>query len=330
MSDLIKTQHYTTNAAYICQGLIEDIPKDVNLIEPFVGKGDLLSLFPFSSWKTYDIDNSVKADYHQDTLKNPPDYSNKWVITNPPFLAKNKAQDKTLFNQYNENDLYKIALKTFIGCAGGLLIIPLNFFTDEDSAAIRSEFLSKYEIKHINIFTEPVFISTSYSVCAFSFYRKDNIIQELKATILPENSSASFIIDKTYNYRLAGHIFSLIDKEKPVFGRLTANNNLPFILNLNLQALDTRTESIHIIYTTDHYIGKQTDRMLLTFTSQYHFTEEQQRRMADDFNEYLKTIRKQYYNLILTNYRDWNRKRIGFTFAYKLLTHICRDLGYIT
>ena len=31
----------------------------------------------------------------------PPNYHEKWVITNPPYLAKNKAKDKTLFNQYS-------------------------------------------------------------------------------------------------------------------------------------------------------------------------------------------------------------------------------------
>ena len=122
MSDLEKTIHYTTQAEKICGNLKKYIPEDAFLIEPFVGDGDLLSIFPKNSWEVYDIVPTGKENVIiQDTLLNKPDYRNKWVITNPPFLAKNHATDKSYFTQYD--DLYKL-ISFSISIAVILLTLP--------------------------------------------------------------------------------------------------------------------------------------------------------------------------------------------------------------
>lgn len=46
MGDLQKTIHYTTESETICGNLTKYIPGNVKLIEPFVGGGDLINLFP--------------------------------------------------------------------------------------------------------------------------------------------------------------------------------------------------------------------------------------------------------------------------------------------
>ena len=46
MGDLQKTIHYTTESETICGNLIQYIPQGVQLVEPFVGGEDLVSLFP--------------------------------------------------------------------------------------------------------------------------------------------------------------------------------------------------------------------------------------------------------------------------------------------
>ena len=37
-------------------------------------------------------------------------------------------------------------------------------------------------------------------------------------------------------------------------------------------------------------------------------------------------IRNEYKDISMTNYRDYNRKRIGFDFAYKLATHVAKSI----
>lgn len=56
MNDLEKTIHYTTKAQEICSNLTKYIPYEARLIEPFVGNGDLLPLFPGQNWECYDIE----------------------------------------------------------------------------------------------------------------------------------------------------------------------------------------------------------------------------------------------------------------------------------
>lgn len=92
MNDLNRTQHYTTNASYITNSLLDFILSNAALVEPFCGAGDLVALFPNHEWEKYDIEPKTPDTIPCDTLLSPQNYRGKWVITNPPFLAKNKAK----------------------------------------------------------------------------------------------------------------------------------------------------------------------------------------------------------------------------------------------
>lgn len=329
MSDLKKTQHYTNDALYILQGLLEYIPKTAILVEPFVGKGDLLKCFPNNTWDVlYDIEENIAVPEitKRDTLRFPPDYKNKWVITNPPYLAKNKAKDKELFMKYKYDDLYKIALSTFIGSEGGIVIVPLNFLTDEYSEKIRKEFLSQYKIDKVNIFKTPVFSSTTYSVCAFAFHKEPNIEQQFECCIPEEKQTFAMRLQGTFGYRYGGEYLERINNIKPIFTRLLADKEPEgFITNLKLYGLDTRSEPIHINFEPQYYYGKSTDRIYATFVCSQKLNEQTQNEIATRFNNRIKAVREEYHNLLFTNYRDYNRKRISFDFAYKLLTQIVKE-----
>ena len=326
MADIDKTRHYTTKAEEICSNLIFYIPEQASLIEPFVGDGDLLPLFPNHSWELYDYDNKGN-NIVQDTLKNPPNYQNKWVITNPPYLAKNKASDKSIFTQYNTDDLYKAALLSIMDCEGGILIIPTNFLTDERTGPIRTQFLNQFEILEINIFTQPVFISTTYSVCSFAFKRKNHkLAQTFPVNIFPENQQVNITIYPEYDYRIAGEFYFNLVNTKNIFSRLIGTTSNKYITNIKLYAIDTRNERIRLEYEPNHYVGKSSDRTYATLTCDYQLTEEQEKNLILEFNKQLENFRKQYYDLSMTNYRDYNRKRIGFNFEYQLLSKIYFEL----
>lgn len=327
MLDLEKTKHYTTKAEEICSNLVKYIPLNVRLIEPFVGDGDLLPLFPEHDWEKYDIEEK-KDNIIQDTLINPPDYNNKWVITNPPYLAKNKAKDKTIFSKYNTDDLYKASLLSILNCEGGILIIPTNFFTDERTSDIRNKFLNSFLIKEVNIFTEPVFETTTYSVCSFAFIKKENKKekQSFNVNIMPANKTVSISIDPEYNYRIAGEFYHSLESINSKFSRLIGSTSNDYITNIKLYAIDTRADRIRIEYCETPFEGKNSDRTYATFTSKIKLTQEQEKQLIIEFNKQLEEFRNKYYDLSLTNYRDYNRKRIGFTFAYQLLTKIYDEL----
>lgn len=322
-TDIQKTQHYTTNYEKICHGLLEDF-QSTFLVEPFVGGGDLLNLFPNANWEVYDIDENLECE-HRDTLLNPPNYIGKYVITNPPFLAKNHATDKTLFYRYGYDDLYKIFLKTIIGCDGGLVIVPGNFFCDEGSISIRKEFLSKYRVKRVNFFTYPVFETTSYSVCAFDFFREDNCTQNIPFYINGTDIPIYIELDDEYNYQVAGKILTAIAAEKPIFSRLINGKEPKNPTNIYLYAADTKDKRIRLEYKEEPYYGKNTDRMFATLDCEKQLTEQEQKQLIQKTNEWLTNFREKYANLPFTNYRDNNRKRVGFDFIYRLCSLLMKE-----
>ena len=241
-------------------------------------------------------------------------------------MARNKATDKTLFNKYRLDDLYKISMKTILEAEGGILIIPTNFFTDEKSIEIRQQFLSVFQILQLNIFTKPVFETTTYSVCSFAFKRNKNNKQQINVNIEPEGITTTIELNSEYNYRLAGEFYSSLESVPIKFGRLmeTENPN-EYTTHIKLYAIDTRTDPIRVEYDEIPFHGKNTDRTYATLTCKYPLTKEQEIILIEEFNSRLKTFRDKYYNLSMTNYRDYNRKRIGFTFAYQLMSLIYEE-----
>lgn len=318
--DIDKTVHYTTQSEKVCGNLIRYIPDNINLIEPFVGQGDLLKLFPNYNWETYDI----QAENPRDTLLNPPDYYNKWVITNPPFLAKNKAKDKQIYDKYQVDDLYKAALLSILDCSGGIIITPANFFLDERTGEIRSKFLNQFQILALNIFSEPVFESTTYSICSFAFKRKENKAEPQNIIV---NQNINITLSPEYDYRIAGEYYADLNSYKNIFGRLTETSK-DFPTNMKLYALDTREQRIRLEYDENHFIGKNTDRSYATLTCKYQMTKEQEKELIKAFNNEIENFRNKYSDLPLTNYRDYGRKRIGFTLAYKILTKLYYEVVY--
>ena len=328
MGDLQKTIHYTTENETICGNLIKYIPKNIKLIEPFVGGEDLVQLFPNHTWETYDIDKNTNAQNYQDTLLFPPNYEGKWVITNPPFLAKNKATNKNIFDKYGVDDLYKAFLLSILDCEGGIVIIPTNFLSDERSANIRKKFFNRFEILELNIFTIPVFKTTTYSVCSFAFQRaKLESKRDFICNVKPAEKQYNISLYENYDYRLGGDILNKIENHKNYFGRLTSTtSSSKFITNIKLYGLDTRDSRIHVAFE-EPFIGKNTDRIYATFVCDMQISEEMQKQMIELFNIKFEQFRQDTFDLALTNYRDYNRKRVGFDFAYRFLSMIYDELN---
>lgn len=329
MQDIAKTQHYTTNYDIICGNLIQYIPQDAILVEPFVGQGDLLNLFPEHQWELYDLEPKIDGCTTQDTLLNIPDYNNKYVITNPPYLAKNKAQDRSIYEQYELDDLYKIALKTMLAASGGILIIPTNFFCDNYSQKIREEFLDTFDILAVNVFTEPIFDDTTYSVCAFAFKRKVRVnnVQSFNITKYPSLETYTIIIEKEFGYRIGGQVFHFLSGIKPSFTRLLKDKEpTGYITKINLYTIDTRTEPLHLTFGEPSFYGKSTDRTYATLVSNIELSEEIQQALVEKCNDFLTTYRLENGNLVFTNYRDYDRKRVEFDFVYRLLTYLLENI----
>ena len=60
---------------------------------------------PGAIWKITKNHENVLDEYEAVNL-NPPSYQDKYVVTNPPYLARNKSDNKQIYDLYQQNDLY--------------------------------------------------------------------------------------------------------------------------------------------------------------------------------------------------------------------------------
>lgn len=319
-------QFYTTNYSLILQNL--QIPEDISLIiEPFCGQGHLLQHIPMDHQAEivcYDIDPKTENTIRRDVLLNPPDMTNGWIITNPPFLARNKNSQKEIYDKYDTNDLYKAFLKILIqqDCQGGILILPINFICSvrKSDVGILKDFTNKYCITQLNIFEFQVFDDTTYNVCSFLFSRGKT--EMIDGHIY---SSKDTFSNLTISLPIGREVYSLSYSRYKV-SRLT-NDCALNSTNIFLQAYDTHHEhNIHLRIDKTKYIGKSTSRMFATLCIEPYIDENIQDMVVERFNERLKEYRKKYHSLFLTNYRDHNRKRVSFDLVYRIVSNILGEI----
>ena len=226
-------QFFTTNSDYILQGF-EEFVKNKEVTDPFAGnqdlikwvrKNDCMKAIGFDCDKKYVDNRNVR---NNDSINSPQKY--KFVCTNPPYLHKNKADQKTkerfFFGTHSSfEDLYQVSIFSILNCDEGILIVPLNFLCAENSQKIRNLFFDKFEIAKLNIFSERVFEDTTYNVISFYFRRKKENLEKNKipATIFPEKKKIIFIVERKYNWQFGGDFINRIKNTQNHLGifRLT-------------------------------------------------------------------------------------------------------------
>ena len=327
-------QFYTKNYGYIFDGF--KLPDGIkNIIEPFAGSGDLLNFVDknYYNIESYDIDPQKEFIEQRDTILDPPDYNDKFIITNPPFLARNKCKDKTLFDKYGVNDLYKCFLKILVDnkCLGGIMILPLNFWCSirKMDIGLRKMFLNTYQIEKLNIFEERVFEDTSYSICSFMFKRRYNDSNTFNALIFPYRKEYQFKLNDTNNYMIGGDIYSLPQDHKLKITRLI-ENDIPNT-NILLKCIDDSKDSKICLKIVDDEDLKydctpnKSERSYATLCIEPSINLEKQKKIVEEFNKFIEDKRTKFHSLFLTNYRESNdiaRKRISFDLTYKIVNYL--------
>lgn len=360
-------QFFTTRSSYILSGFSKYI-KNKNTTDPFAGNKDLIFWAKKNGVKTikgFDVDKNYtdnKLVFWNDSINSIKKYD--FVITNPPYLHKNKATKEVkekYFQGSNSSfeDLYQVSINSVLNSEEGILIVPLNFLSAENSKKIRHIFFNKFKIISLNIFKEQVFKDTTYNVISFYYKKKKNSSKKntIDVRIFPEKEKIKLSLYEKYNWQLGGEFSSLIKSLKNLLGiyRLTENNllngkqkvklafnnikNVKFygidksfkeILRKNilfLRAIDSKNgkkiqlEDIRN-YKVHGLVGKNTSRNMAHLIFKEKIDLDTQKKLINYFNKELNKTRQNYFSLFLTNFRDNNRKRIGFNFTYKLLNYI--------
>ncbi len=328
-------QFYTTNYEYILTNMF--IPENIKtIIEPFAGKGNLLDFIDnkeIYNIELYDIDPKCENTIKKDTLKYPPSYKDKFVLTNPPYLARNKSKNKELYDTYNTNDLYKCFIINLINdeCLGGIIIIPLNFISSvrKSDIKLRKNFIDKYSIKIINIFEEQVFDDTTYTICALYFTKKE-INNLTTINIYPNFKTFSLEFTNYNNYTIGGEIYNLPKNKKYVISRATKKNKNN-ITNILLKCIDDNENSklgFKLVEDEKLFIDNTPNlsaRSYATLCINKKLTLDKQKILVEKMNNYINNLREKNNSLFLTNYRESNtisRKRISFDLAFNICNYI--------
>ena len=324
-------QFYTTNCKYILKDL--NIPPYIqNIIEPFAGNGDLLNFVRKKNVECYDIDPRHSYIKKRDTLLNPPKYRDKFIITNPPFLARNKSDNKEIFDKYGENDLYKCFLRNLITnkSLGGILIIPLNFWCSirKKDRKLRSDFLKIYNILNLNIFEEQVFNDTKCPISSFDYEIK-NEERLINVNIYPKLINFEVKLTELNNYMIGGEIYNLIPNKRYKIGRLTKKGEKS--TNIQMKCIDDNKKNklgLSIVEDGDIYMDGTKDNSSRSYGCLVIvpcLSLDVQKDLVIRFNKLVEDYREKYYSLFLSNYReskDICRKRISFDLVYKIVGYL--------
>jgi hypothetical protein len=336
-------QFYTTNAAYILDGLPLPPPDVRCIVEPFAGKGDLMEWLRKSGCTlevdAYDIDPKSTHIQERDTLTNPPDYANAWVVTNPPYLARNKSTDKSVFDLYDTNDLYKCFITSVVrqnNCRGGIFIIPAGFFFSPRDIDVRCRdaFLRTHRITKVKYFEETVFDDTTTTIVAVAFEKSavDLEEQDVEWVIMPSNVRRVFKMASSHKWIIGGDIYSLsmpdhISVRRYIEGQALRTNEQQ--LHITLSALDSGTKDgrIRLAYKAGYlYPAKECSRTYasLRITGRT-LTESEQIQLCHEFNAFIEQKRDESWSLFLPQFREskeYARKRMPFELAYRIVLHM--------
>ncbi len=312
------------------------INEETFIIEPFYGDGDLLNLFinneeDNKKISTYDkllinditnikLSKDNKYDKNKLIIKNKDSLlhclwkhnnnkKNVFIITNPPYTSKNKI-NKENKERYNKvltngiNDLYFIFGKR---------------------NKLFNSFYDLYDIEFLNIYEYKVFEHTTQSVISLVFINKELNKEDKKETVINIHTKENKII--TIDYKLFSDI---INNDIKKFIKIKDSNKINDLkvsraYNLNDDMIISHIKISLLDYNMKAYyenspcFDKQTDRAYMTvcFNKQFDKTEEEQ--IINNFNNILKDIRNKTNSLILTSYREFDRKRLSIAEASDII-----------
>lgn len=355
---------YTTNYKHILQGI--SIPEYVtHIIEPFAGNGDLIPFIKEGFSKNssnknvvfielYDIapkgrggenlENTTPSHSQEiiqrDTLLDPPDYTNKFIITNPPYLAKNKNADKLLYKKYDTDDLYKCFLLSILDskCLGGIVIIPMNFWLSnrQSDIVLRKRFLNTFVVKNVNMFEERVFEDTTYAVCAFLFEKTNSSSKNVVFKIFPSKKKVSCKFSENNDYTIGGEIHKLpINKNYDIKrrGETVGAVSPPFLLAKCIDDCSSKDKSVQKLISLS-LVEKINPLYLSASCRAYCYidikpplTYKQKELLVEKWNSFITNERERYHSLFLTIYRENSRRRISYSLLYRTIGYILNSIA---
>lgn len=337
-------QFFSTDAPRIFRGLEPAIAAGAaaaaRVVEPFAGDGDLVRFVRgLAAADTrvleFDVDPRRSETVRRDTLRDPPtaEYEDAFVITNPPFLARNKAADKDIFDTIGENDLFRCFLRTLVSAdaAGGAVILPVNFLSSVTprDAALRRDFVCRYAIEAANVFETPVFEDTAYDVMALVFRRQPaGGVHCAFPARFEDGSEISVSLGPETQYAVCREPWAQARARARRVSRALPGGDPGAASRIRLRLVDAGRAGpkigAEVIADSEDLAAlleevKISDRTFAHVVVDPPIDAAAQRALAAAFNAEIARTRARYRGLCFPNFRDGGRKRLPFAWAFRLL-----------
>jgi hypothetical protein len=343
-------QHYSIKADQLMDGMSRP-PQGAIVLEPFAGQGDLLTwLGPGYINVAYDLEPKAPGILRRNTLLDAPRYSGAYVLTNPPWLAKNKSEDKTIFDRYGTDDLYKCFLKSLMRepPMGGIIIIPLNFLSGarDSEKKRRQEFFRMFKPTRFNIFEEAMFEDTDYLTLVIEFQRRidpGTLSETWPIHFYPSNTSIVWSINKNIlDFPNEDPFAEALTKAPPSnkFIKVRRHtDDVPLkpsetLTNIILENLDSGTSLIPGVQRIglriksndeEAYVGKATGRSRAQIVVRGFMSKKLQAHVVKEFNTWIENWREKTRSMFLPIFREakeYPRRRMTFELAFTAISRI--------
>jgi hypothetical protein len=322
-------QYFTKNVDIVLQSY-EHLVKNKIVIDPFVGAGHLLEWavkHGAISTLGYDIEPVNQwCNQKMDTLMNPVDCTNMIVVTNPPYLSKNrnKSGDRRPYDKYDQNDFYKCYLASLneSNVEEALIIIPTNFLCESSDKARKALFANYYIVSGTH-FDSPVFEGVKISTCIIhvkkgkksqqSFPFKNYDTQKVFNVVL--KAKYKYIFGENFFKHIKGNEYKIIKTDK---GMDAPNTNI--IISL----LDKGKYGLGLTYNHSEPIysnPKSITTYQLTIPN-VNLTIDQQQTIVREFNIIMSRFRIQYNNMFLGYFIEGEQKILSRKYAHALVSRL--------
>jgi hypothetical protein len=323
-------QYFTTNASDLLVGF-EYVVGGRTVTEPFAGGGDL-TRWCLDNGATcvdeYDIEPLDGVTYN-DSLMNPI-LTNEVVVTNPPYLSKNKNKDKRIYDIWKQNDYYKCHLAAIVAnkVERGIVILPSNFLS-ESSSSVRDLFFSRYRMNKVKYYRKQVFEDATTGVVVFDF---ETWVPESTMTCSYEIHYDDVVAYESYTHTerngwLVGDEFFDMIRADINFKITILREGMVPNSNIIIGLLDKGKYALGAHYNDGEpiYCSPKAFTTYQCVLSQ-DLTEEQQKLVVSEFNTLLDSMRYKYHSMFLSNYMGSKQKILSRKYAERLMAHVVSKL----
>jgi len=322
-----KGQFFTKNAPDLLQRYIHHVKGKV-VIDPFAGEWDLLD-YALSEGASeviaFDINPQREETFRQNTLLEPPDFENKFLLVNPPYLRSNKNKDKKAYEIWHQNDLYKCHIASFAGkTEEGIMILPTNFLS-ESERKIRDLFFSMYNITECDYYYYSVFPNVTTGIIVFHFVKNNSKVKRFKCRVhysVEDIQEIEVCLESEYGWRHGKEFFDYIKGYNKTIRKWTGKED-GYLTNIVVGLLDKGKWNQGLSYNNGPPIvcGEK------AFTTYQMILDEEldkdtQIKIVELFNERMSYFRKKYHGLFLSNYMGAYQKIYSKTMINSLFWRV--------